>query len=234
MRQSYKKMLAFKYEFSLIHFIKSIVWRGVVNLGHRPIQLAFILSRTFEGTMRVLWSSCDISYHAYSSCRVPSKALRLAVATGSGTILNATYERSQEESGCEFNSAVNCILRFLLRCQPALFQRGLPIFANIFVHFNTQIWQPPYFWRVLRAVNMEIFALHYYSRFLRTKKLGQIYQHVKIILIYCYQICSARKLQPTQCHNGSIVRTFTHAKVSTFTVIWKTSLMFESSLFSGC
>ena len=25
----------------------------------------------------------------------------------------------------------------------------LPIFINIFVHFDTQIWQPPYFWQVL-------------------------------------------------------------------------------------
>ena len=28
-----------------------------------------------------------------------------------------------------------------------------PIFVNIFDHFGTQIWQPPYFWQVLCHVS---------------------------------------------------------------------------------
>ena len=34
---------------------------------------------------------------------------------------------------------------WLQRCQPFQFRGRLPIFVNIFVHFDTQIWQPPYF-----------------------------------------------------------------------------------------
>ena len=33
--------------------------------------------------------------------------------------------------------------------KPTYFRGRLPIFVNIFVHFDTQFWQAPYFWQVL-------------------------------------------------------------------------------------
>ena len=35
------------------------------------------------------------------------------------------------------------------RCPPSLFNRETPYFVKYFVHFDTHIWQPPYFWQVL-------------------------------------------------------------------------------------
>ena len=32
--------------------------------------------------------------------------------------------------------------------KPPYFRGRLPIFVNILFHFDTQIWQPPYFWQV--------------------------------------------------------------------------------------
>ena len=71
---------------------------------------------------------------------------------------------------------------------------------------------------------MEIFMLHSYSHFLRTKKLAQIYQQEKVMLICCLLLpkyAVGENYNPCMCQNGGIAQTFTLVKISMFTVTFK-------------